>query len=105
MAPLAGFQRKYLRGIAHHMRPVVTIGKEGLSPSVLGAVETALDAHELIKVKFADFKEKEQKHEIASRIETGAHCEVVGMIGHVVLFFRQQPDPERRKVQLPGRMD
>ena len=51
--PLKASQKKNLRALAHHLKPVVWVGQHGLRDSVLGEVEIALDAHELIKVKLA----------------------------------------------------
>jgi len=65
------------------------------------AIREALEFHELIKVKCIDFKEKEQKKKIAEEIEKLTDCELVGMIGHILTFFRQHPDPEKRKIVLP----
>jgi RNA-binding protein len=101
MPRLKGFQRKYLRGLAHGLKPVIFIGQKGLTPEVLSSAEKALERHELIKVKFNDFKEKPEKTRIAGRIETETGAENVGMIGHTVVFYRQQPDPEKRKISLP----
>ncbi|HMB59267.1 MAG TPA: YhbY family RNA-binding protein, partial [Xanthomonadales bacterium] len=44
-------QIRYLRGLSHHLRPVVTIADKGLSENVLAELDSALDTHELIKVK------------------------------------------------------
>jgi RNA-binding protein len=85
------------------MKPVVFIGQKGLSPAVIQAVDDALNTHELIKVKFIDFKDKKQKQAIAEGIEAQTLSEMVGMIGHMALFFRRHPDPEKRKIQLPKR--
>ena len=52
-AGLKGSDRKYLRGLAHTLTPVVRIGNAGLTDRVVEATEQALDAHELIKVKIA----------------------------------------------------
>jgi RNA-binding protein len=49
---LTGQARKYLRGLAHSLKPVVLIGQKGASPSVSQALEQALLKHELVKVKF-----------------------------------------------------
>jgi len=100
---LKGFQKTWLRGWAHDMKPVVFIGQKGLSPAVIQAVDDALNTHELIKVKFIDFKDKKQKQAIAEGIEAQTLSEMVGMIGHMALFFRRHPDPEKRKIQLPKR--
>ena len=61
MAKLKGYQKKYLKGIAHDMKPLVFIGHKGVSTRLFQAVDEALDKHELIKVKFIDFKEKNRK--------------------------------------------
>ena len=105
MKKLEGFQRKYLRGLAHSMKPVVFIGQKGLTPGTLQSTESALDRHELIKVKFIDFKEKDQKTEIVVALESETASEAVGMIGHTAILYRQQGDPERRKIVLPERED
>jgi len=100
MKKLEGFQRKYLRGLAHGLKPVVFIGQKGLTPEVLLSAEKALERHELIKVKFNDFKGKDEKTEISGRIEKETGAENVGMIGHIVIFYRQQEDPEKRNILL-----
>ena len=101
MEPLKGFQKRYLRGLAHGLKPVIFIGQRGLTPSLTAAFNDALDHHELVKIKFNDFKEKKQKQAIAETIEKTAACELVGLIGHMATFYRRQPDPEKRKVELP----
>lgn len=103
MKKLEGFQKKYLRSLAHGMKPVVFIGQKGLTPGTLQSTESALDRHELIKVKFIDFKEKDQKTEIVGTLEIETGSEAVGMIGHTAILYRQQGDPERRKISLPER--
>ena len=101
MTKLIGYQRKYLRGVAHSLKPVIFIGQKGFTPGVLASAEAALDQHELIKVKFNEYKEKDQKAEIIERFEKEAGCEMVGLIGHTAIFYREQKDPEKRKITLP----
>ena len=103
MKKLEGFQRKYMRGLAQGLKPVVFVGQKGLTPEVLSSAEKALERHELIKVKFNDFKEKVEKTEISGRIEKETGAQNVGMIGHTVVLYRQQADPEKRKISLPQR--
>jgi len=100
---LKGYQKKYLKGLVHGMKPVVFVGQKGISPAVTKAVDESLAKHELIKVKFIDFKEKDQKKEIASAIEKETASELVGMIGHMAIFYRRQKDPEKRKINVPNR--
>ena len=103
MEKLKGFQKKYLKGLAHGLKPVVFVGHKGMTPEVARAVDEALNTHELIKVKFVDFKEKSLKEEIAGVIENETACAQVGLIGHMVIYYRQQQDPEKRKILLPKR--
>jgi len=100
---LEGFQRKYLRGLAHKMKPVVFVGHKRLTETLNRSINDALTAHELIKLKFIDFKEKEDKKEITEIIEKTHDCELVGMIGHTAIFYRRHPDEEKRKITVPSR--
>jgi RNA-binding protein len=100
---LKGFQRKYLRGLAHGVKPVVSIGQKGITDALIQSVDEALQRHELIKLKFVDFKEKDQKTALANVIQEKAGCEIVGMIGHMGIFYRAHKDPEKRGIQLPER--
>lgn len=97
MEKLNGKQRGYLRGLAHGLNPIVQIGKNGLTESVLKQIDEALSKHELIKIKFIDFKD--EKKEIAAEIEKKLNCEMCGSIGHIFVFFRQNKDPEKRVIQ------
>jgi len=103
MEKLKGFQKKYLKALAHAMKPVVFIGRNGVTPNVIQAVDDALDKHELIKLKFIDFKEKSEKTEIIGEIEDATTSEMVGMVGHIALFYRRQIDPDKRTITVPER--
>ena len=103
MEPLKGYQRKFLRGLAHDLNPVVLIGMNGLTDQVVQSIEQALDDHELIKIKFNDYKEKKMKAEICETIGERTDSEMVGMIGHTAVFYRRHPDAERRRVRVPTR--
>ena len=101
MKKLKGFQKQYLKGLVHGRKPYVFIGQKGITGSLLKSVNEALDKHELIKVRFIDFKEKDMKKEMMAEIEKLAVCELVGAVGHVAIFYRQQKDPGKRAVIIP----
>lgn len=94
-AVLNSTQRKKLRGLAHHLKPLVLIGQQGLSDSVVNAIDVALSDHELIKIKFNDFKSS--KKEILETIEHRTGCRVVGLLGNIGIIFREHEDPEERQ--------
>ncbi len=100
MKKLTSTQAKYLRGIAHDLKPVVFLGQKGLTDALISSTEDAFDRHELIKIKFIDFKEKNQKTKMAEALEVRTGSHLVGIIGHIAILYRQHPDPES---QWPGR--
>ena len=102
---IAGFQKRFLRGLAHSLKPVVFVGQKGFSPALVKAMAEALDRHELVKVKFIEGKEKEKKQAVVRQIEAAADCESVGVVGHMAIFYRQHPDADKRKIVLPARPD
>ncbi len=99
MARLSGSERKYLRGVAHSYKPLVQIGKEGLSDNVLGAINTAIEARELIKVKLA--ADRDERERLVPIIEAKADCECVGTVGQIAILYRRNPESEKRKITLP----
>jgi RNA-binding protein len=101
MDELEGFQRRHLRGLAHPLRPVVTIGKEGLTDAVVAKTEAELGAHELIKVRFLGWKDT--KKELLAELGGRTRAELVGVVGHVGILFRQNREPKRRKIRVPAR--
>lgn len=102
---LTGQARKYLRGLAHSLKPVVLIGQKGTSASVSQALEQALLKHELVKVKFIEGKTKDQKNRKISILEKNTGATMVGMIGHIAIFYRPHPEADKRKITLPSSMD
>lgn len=97
---LKGSQKKYLKALAHGLKPVVFIGQKGLTPTLAKAMDEALDSHELIKVRFIDFKEKEQKDALTKEIEKIHGCSKVSMVGHIATFYRMHKDPKKQKIVL-----
>ncbi len=102
MSELKGFQKSYLRGIAHDRKPIVQIGKEGIVPGVIQSVNDGLLRHEVIKVRFISFKEKEQKEALASELAAATDSIRIGMVGHTLILYKQQPDPKKRRIHVPA---
>lgn len=98
MKSLTGEEKRSLKAQAHHLKPVVLIGRNGITDSLIEATAKALDDHELIKLKFIDFKEekKELLEEIASR--TASH--VITLIGNTAIVYKQNKDIKKRRIVL-----
>lgn len=95
---LAGFQRKYLRGLAHSFKAVVQVGHDGVTEAVVAAVGQALLDHELIKVRM---REPEDKKAMAAELARHCGAALCGLIGHSVILYR--PHPEAPQITLPQR--
>lgn len=92
-------QKKYLRGLAHGRDPIILIGSAGLSPGVATEFETALGAHELVKVK-ARVGDREQRDAILTGLAEQSGSSLIQRIGNVGVFYR--PHKDKPKIILPG---
>jgi RNA-binding protein len=84
--PLTGKQRRHLKSLAHHLEPVLFLGKEGVTTGFVEGVEKALHDHELIKIKFVAFKD--QKKELSLQIAEKTSSTHVDTLGHIGIFFK-----------------
>ena len=99
---LTGRQRKYLRGLAHSLKPIVLIGQMGLTDAVAKALDDALNTHELVKIKFNEDKDKAFKRRTIGYLEKTTGAVAVGMIGHTSIFYRPHPDKDKRNIVIPA---
>lgn len=93
-------QRAYLRGLAMKLQPIVTIGKNGITDSVVAELEVALEAHELIKVAVlnnADFSAKEVAEEVARK----SRSETVQTLGSKITLYRVSHKDNIKHIILP----
>jgi len=95
---LTSKQRAHLSSLANALNPVVFLGKAGAAEGVHEALDKALTDHELIKLRFIDFKG--ERKELAQQLADQAGAELVRVIGHVAIMYRQSPDPEKRAIKL-----
>jgi RNA-binding protein len=95
---LTSTQIRYLRGLAHSLKPVIMTGNKGLTDAVIKELAIALDHHELVKVKLGSEDRDERRAQIASLSER-AGAELVQSIGRVACFYRKNPD--QPKLALP----
>ena len=91
-------QKKYLRGLGHHLKPVVTIADAGLSESVLKEFNSTIDHHELIKVRIRSGDRPTRDATIKELCAT-AKAELIARIGNVALIYRR--NDEKPKIPLP----
>lgn len=90
---LSGAEKKYLRGLAHNLNPLIQIGKTGLEGKVISHIDLILQDHELIKIRFNEFKE--ERKELAAAIAEQTQSELIGMIGNIAIYYRKHPEKEK----------
>ncbi len=95
---LTGNQKHYLRGLAHHRKPVVAIGANGVTEAVVSEIDEALAHHELIKVKLPAV-EPARKKSILDDVCEATRALPVQAIGRIGVIYRPAPEP---KIAIPA---
>jgi RNA-binding protein len=80
--------KKELKGLAHHLNPVVMTGSQGLTPAVHAEIEVALEAHELIKIK-VNAADRDERAVMIEKIIDEHNAELIQQIGHTVTIYRE----------------
>ncbi len=94
---LKGKEKRFLRGLGHDLKPVVTIGKGEITGAVCEETSAALEFHELIKVKILENCLMD-RHEIAESLARECAAEVVQVLGRTVLLYKKSKEV---KIELP----
>jgi RNA-binding protein len=95
---LTSKQRAFLAKLASSLKPVVFLGKAGAAEGVNSALDKALADHELVKLRFIDFKG--ERRDLAHQLASQCQAEVVRVIGNVAVIFRQNKNPQDRIIKL-----
>ena len=86
--PLTNAEKRDLKARAQHLEPVVKVGHAGVTPEFLASLDRALNDHELVKVRFSDFKE--EKKTLAPLLAEKSGSELVARVGNVAVYFRRR---------------
>lgn len=92
-----GKQKRFLRGLGHHLNPVVMIGKDEINQTVINATEEALEQHELIKIRLQEGCLTDRKT-VAAELSLQTGSAVAQILGHTFLLYRPAKEP---KIKLP----
>ncbi|MBU1107779.1 MAG: ribosome assembly RNA-binding protein YhbY [Candidatus Riflebacteria bacterium] len=96
---LSSHQRKHLESLAHHLEPIVRIGKQGLESKIISSVSEAFYTHELIKIKLLDSSPVDAA-DAAIEICKATDAALVRVIGRVIVLYRPFVD-KPKKIELP----
>lgn len=94
-------QQRWLKGAAHPLKPVVTVGQGGLTDAVLAELDTALDHHELLKVRVGS-ADRETRGALVARLVERSGAALVGQIGHVAILYRPSRGKRNPLILPPG---
>lgn len=98
MIELNSKERKILEKAAHDLQPVVIVGGAGVTEGLVKMVDSSLAVHELIKVKFNEYKD--EKVELVNQICNQVNATLVRIIGNVAILYRPAEKPEDRKFDI-----
>ncbi len=101
--PLSSKERAELRAEAHHLSADVHIGHQGITPTLVQALDDALRTRELVKVQLNKNADETPKA-LASRLGAQVGADVVQVIGRTATFYRENPELERKAGMPPWRV-
>ena len=88
---LSNAQKRYLRGLAHALKPVLLVGAKGVTPSLLAELGDVLEQHELVKVKVAA-EDREARDAAIESLLAESDASLVGRIGPTAILYRRRLD-------------
>ncbi len=91
-------QKRYLRGLAHPLKPLIRIGNAGVTDPLVREMERALEDHELVKVK-APGGDRGARDGMLESLAARSGSALVQRIGNVAVFYR--PHPKLKKILIP----
>lgn len=94
---LRGKQKRFLRSQAHHLQPIFQIGKGGVNEQMVKQIAEALEKRELIKVSLLQNTD-EVAEEVAETLEKAIHCQVVQIIGRVLVVYKASSQEKYQKI-------
>jgi RNA-binding protein len=95
---LTGKQKRHLRSLAHHLKPIFQVGKAGVNENLIQQINEALEKRELIKVSILQ-NCFEDKDEVAQALAEGSESELVQLIGHTIVLYKESE--ENKQIELP----
>ena len=96
---LKGKQKRQLRALANHLSPIFQVGKSGVNSDMIQGIRDALEKRELLKVSILQNCE-EDKDEVAKILSERTSSELVQVIGHTIVLYKQSSKEKYRKIEL-----
>ena len=87
---LTSQQKQELKKQAHHLKPMIQIGKNGVNPQQIEQIKIALQNHQLIKIKFNN--KKTQKEQLTQKITSQTESELINLIGNTIIIYKEKSE-------------
>jgi RNA-binding protein len=97
---MRGKDRAALRAEAHHLRPTVHVGHQGITPTVLQSLDEALTARELVKIQ-VERSVPIPVRQVAAELAAGSGADVIQVIGRKATLYRHNPELDRARDATP----
>lgn len=96
---LTGKQKRFLRAKSHHLKPILQVGKGGVTENLNTQVNDALEKRELIKISVLQ-NCMEDKNDVAQMISEATDAEIVQIIGSTIALYKEST--ENKQIILPN---
>ncbi len=96
--PLLKKQLKYLISLAHNLKPVIMVGQHGITDNLLNELKTAIEHHELVKIKIAG-EDRDSRNEMINQLIKASSAETVQKIGKTLTLYRR--NNRKPRIELP----
>ncbi len=87
--------KRHLKSKAHHLKPVIILGGDGLTAGVQKEIDRALDDHELLKIR-VNAEDRIERKALTDEIVKYHKADLVGSIGHIIIIYRQAPEKNKK---------
>ena len=87
---LTNAERRKLKADSQRLKAVLKVGRSGLSAAFIQVVADTLNQHELVKIRFDDFKA--EKQQLSRLLAEQTDSELIWMVGHVAVLYRRKPE-------------
>lgn len=88
---LSNPQKRYLRGLAHDLKPIIMVGAKGVTAPLVAELKLALEQHELVKLKVAA-EDRETRDAWIAALAEQSEATLVSRIGHTAVLYRRSDD-------------
>ena len=98
---LSGQQKALLRSLGQALDSSLSVGKEGVTRSVLKELDRQFESRELVKVKL--LADREEREAIMEALASGTGSKIAGSVGKTVLLYRTAPNSRSDRINMSRR--